>query len=56
MRVYGMLENGMGGLDWAGLPLVAEMLGVDDPQMLIVRLETIKKPAAFRDSAVASQE
>jgi hypothetical protein len=32
----------MGGLDWAGLPLVAEMLGIDNPQQLINRLLVIR--------------
>lgn len=38
-----MLANGMGGLDWSGLPLVAELLGIDDPAALIERLLTIKQ-------------
>jgi hypothetical protein len=32
----------MGGLDWAGLPLVIELLGVADVEALIDRLLTIK--------------
>ena len=30
MRAYAMLANGMGGLDWAGLPIAVAALGVSD--------------------------
>jgi hypothetical protein len=33
----------MGGWDWAGLPLVCELLGVQDPEALIARLQVIKQ-------------
>jgi hypothetical protein len=33
----------MGGIDWAGLPLVAEMLGYDDMEMLVTQLQTIRE-------------
>lgn len=32
----------MGGLDWAALPIVAEMLGIDDVEKLVVQLVTIR--------------
>lgn len=32
----------MGGLDWAGLPMVAAILGVDDLELFVHRLVTIK--------------
>jgi hypothetical protein len=32
----------MGGLDWTALPTVAEMLGVEDVELLIVQLTTIR--------------
>ena len=32
----------MGGLDWAGLPLMVELLGITDIDALVVRLNTIK--------------
>lgn len=37
-----MLTNGMGGIDWAGLPLAVSVHGVDDIELLIDRLVTIK--------------
>ena len=37
-----MLANGSGAIDWAGLPLVCELLGVKDVESLIHRLTTIK--------------
>lgn len=36
-----MLNNGMGGIDWAGLNIVAAHLGVVDAQAFIDALETI---------------
>jgi hypothetical protein len=32
----------MGGLDWAALPIVAEMLGTSDIETLIVQLVAIR--------------
>lgn len=32
----------MGGLDWAAVPTVAEVIGIDDIEMLIVRLAAIR--------------
>lgn len=33
----------MGGqIDWAGLPLVADLLGIEDLEMLITQLATIR--------------
>lgn len=32
----------MGGLDWAGLETIADMLGIDDIEGLIVRLCAIR--------------
>lgn len=40
---WNLLNNGMGGLDWAGLPIVCEYLGTDDPEGLIDRLGVIKQ-------------
>ena len=37
-----MLANGMGGLDWSGVPLVAELLGVGDLEMFLHRMTVIK--------------
>jgi hypothetical protein len=33
----------MGGIDWAGLPVVAEMLGVEDVETLILHLIEIRE-------------
>lgn len=32
----------MGGIDWAGLPVVADMLGVTDIEVLVVELTAIR--------------
>ena len=32
----------MGGIDWAGLPVVVELLGITDPAAVIARLQVIK--------------
>lgn len=42
LRAWRLLGNGSGGLDWAGLPFVTDMLGIDDPQALIERLTVIR--------------
>ena len=42
MMVFNMLSNGMGGIDWAGLPLAAALHGVDDVELLIHQLLAIK--------------
>ena len=34
--------NVMGGIDWAALPLVCEMFGVDDPEKLVRQLCAIR--------------
>jgi hypothetical protein len=35
--------NWLGGqIDWAGLPMVAELLGIDDLEVLIVQLTIIR--------------
>ena len=36
-----MLANGMGGIDWAGLPLAAAYFGVRDVEGLLHRLYVI---------------
>lgn len=43
MRAWNMLTNGMGGIDWAGLPVAVAYLGVDDVEGLIDRLMVIKQ-------------
>ena len=43
VQAWGLLANGMGGIDWAGLPLVVEHLGVRDVPRLMDCLQTIKQ-------------
>jgi len=48
LTVFNIIKNGQGGLDFAGLPLVCEWLGVGDVAGLLQRLVVIKtyrKPA-----------
>lgn len=40
--MFNLLANGMGGLDWAGLPLVCGWLGIEDHEGLMQRLALIK--------------
>ena len=42
IRVYNALANGSGGLDWAGLPVVCEWMGIEDLDGLMQRLIVIK--------------
>ena len=41
-RVFSMLSNGHGGIDWPGLPLAVALFGVRDIEALIHRLLVIK--------------
>ena len=41
VRAFELLRNGMGGIDWAGLPYVVEHLGLDDVPALIDAVHTI---------------
>jgi hypothetical protein len=42
IKAWNLLSNGMGGLEWAGLPYVCELLGIDEPEVLMARLLTIR--------------
>ena len=42
MVAFNHLANGMGGIDWSGLPYVVAALGVDDVAGLLHRLLVIK--------------
>lgn len=42
MVAFNLLANGMGGIDWAGLPLVCGWLGIADVEGLMQRLSVIK--------------
>lgn len=41
-RIFNFLSNGMGGIDWSGLDLICEKLGVDVDDDLLDRLLVIK--------------
>jgi hypothetical protein len=49
LRVWNMLNNGMGGLDWSGLPLAAAMFDVGDMEDLITRVLVIKGHSPPKD-------
>lgn len=49
LQAFTLLKNGMGGLDWAGLPYVVEHLGVQDVPALIDALHTIKTYSPPKD-------
>lgn len=38
-----MAWNLMGGLDWAALPIVVEMLGIEDVDQLVRNLATMRE-------------
>ena len=40
----------MGGLDWTALPIVVDLLGVEDVETLVVQLTTLRDhPELLRD-------
>ncbi len=42
IAAWNYLSNGSGGLDWNGMPVVIEHLGIKDVEGLLHRLVTIK--------------
>lgn len=42
IKVFSALHNGVGGIDWAGLDLMVDVLGIDDVEDLVHRLRVIK--------------
>ncbi len=42
LRVFRLLANGSGGINWAGLPYVCTWLGITDVDALFYRLEQIR--------------
>ena len=44
-----MLANGSGGIDWAGLPIVVELLGVQELESFIRMLTVIKNHRPERE-------
>lgn len=41
--------NMMGGIDWSALPVVAELIGIDDVELLVDGLMQIKAKEAERN-------
>lgn len=50
-RVFNAAATGMGSIDWAAVPLFAELYGAEVNEMLIERLLVIKlhKPTSLKD-------
>jgi hypothetical protein len=42
LQAWCFLANGAGGIDWAGLPIVAAHLGITDVDGLMHRLYTLR--------------
>lgn len=43
IKAWNLLQNGMGGIDYAGLPIVCALLGIDDVALLMERLLVIRQ-------------
>lgn len=41
IRLHNLLAGGMGGIDWAGLPLAAEFLGIRHLEPVLEALEVV---------------
>lgn len=41
----------MGGLDWQALPIVVDMLGISDPEDLIMQLVAVREHASAKGTA-----
>lgn len=54
-KAWNLLSNGMGAIDWAGLDVVVELLGIEDVEALIEALLCIRlRPS--RGSAPDTEE
>lgn len=51
-----MLGNGMGGIDWSGLEVLAARFGVEDIEGLIDRLEVVKNHDPKREEDRSDNE
>lgn len=51
IKVWNMLGDGNGGLDYSGLPIVVEWLGITDIDGLLNRLSVIKTHDPKRSGA-----
>lgn len=50
IRVFNMLQDGMGGLSWDGLPVAIDHYGIEDTDGLIERLLVIKSHKPEKDA------
>lgn len=41
----------MGGLDWQALPIVVDLLGISDPEDLILQLVTVREHTREKGNA-----
>jgi hypothetical protein len=51
LDVWRLLHNGSGGLDWAGLPFVVDLYGIQDVEGLVHRLGVIKTHQPLEEPA-----
>jgi hypothetical protein len=49
IKAWNYLACGPSAIDWAGVPIVAELLGIEDLEGLLHRLLVIKTHSAHRD-------
>jgi hypothetical protein len=49
IKGFNLLTNGMGGMDWAGLPVVVELLGIDDVEQFLWNILTIRSDPGDED-------
>jgi hypothetical protein len=42
IQIWNHLSNGQGAIDWSGLPVMVELFGVDDVDLLLHQLLVIK--------------
>ncbi len=56
IQIWNMLCNGMGSIDWSGLPFAVEWLGVDDVEGLVEGLMTIKSHRPEREAGQDEDE
>lgn len=55
-RAFAFLANGSGAIDWSGLEVVVELLGVRDVERLLWQLLAIKTHKSPADAVPAGAE